>query len=439
MRRNEEGSKRSASQQGSRTTTPSRQQTGQQTRVLPMQTATDPVNMVQKSRTAAPVQSPAQKGKVISQQPNVLQGVVVPQATHAARSFKPLPLSSQGGIMPQPQASQITSRPQLQTQVPQGLIMPQPSKNVITSQAQAPQVVNTPAQQANQFIWMPASAVQPHLPLIYFKPEQREPVFVPASPLVREPVRVQQIPGQPPLLLSAQPMITSVSTSPSEGRKEPSSSSETVSTFTVLPQQVGQSAIQQAQRHEVGSGRQPVTVAPHGLNSVDNRPSRHLQDQGITQGSTMYLNKTQGLPQPTSLVNAVPPLQINPTVDDSSRASFLQPPPGLTSQAAPSQTPASISSASSIVHTSSPLTASPKQHSPEVVVGSQEKVTGSQESPRSSGTERSLVIGEETGQNSNDEKPPLRRAGRTISWRNKTQGKSKLQENRKSLAKDLRG
>lgn len=172
--------------------------------------------------------------------------------------------------------------------------------------------------------------------------------------------------------------------------------------------------------------------------TVDNKPPEQVQDQGITQGSTMYLNKTQGLPQSTSLVNTATPLQVNPTVDESSTASFLQPPPGLTTQAAPSQTRASISSSSSIVHTSSPLTASPKQHSSQVVVGSQERVTGFQHSPGPSGTERSLVNGEETGQNGADEKPPLRRAGRTISWRNKIQGRTKLQENRKSLAKDLR-
>lgn len=438
MRSNQTGSKQSASQQGSNTRTPSRQQTGQQTKVVPMQTATDEVN-IQKSRTPTSVQSSAQQGMVKLQHSQVLQGFVMPQTTHAAGSFKPQSLSSQGGIMPQPQASQIMSRPQLKTQVPQGLIMPQQSKNVITSQAQALQVVNTPAQQANQFIWVPASVVQPHLPLIYFKPDQRESEFVPAPPLVREPAHVQQIPGQPPPLISAQPTINSVSTSASEGRREPSSSSETVSTFTVLPQQIGQSAVQQAQRHDVGNGRQRMTVATQGLNSVDNKPSEHIQDQGITQGSTMYLNKTQGFPQPTSLVNTVTPLQINPTADESSTASFLQPPPGSTTQAAPSQTPSSISSASSIVYTSSPLTTSPKQHSPQVVVGSQERVTGSQGSPGPSGTERSLVIGEETGQDSKDEKPPLRRAGRTISWRNKTQGKSKLQENRKSLAKDLRG
>ena len=430
MRSNQTGSKRSASQQGSNTRTPSRQQTGQQTKVLPMQTATEPVN-VQKSRTPASVQSSAQQGMVKLQQSQVLQGFVMPQATHAAGSFKPQSLPSQGGVLPQPQASQIMSRPQLQTQVPQGLVMPQQSKNVITSQAQALQVVNAPAQQASQFIWVPAAAVQPHLPLVYFKPDQRESVFVPTSQLVREPAHVQQIPGQPPPLPSAPPTNNSVSTSASEGRREPSSSSETVSTFTVLPQQIGQSAVQQAQRQDVGNGRQRMTV--------DNKPPEQVQDQGITQGSTMYLNKTQGLPQSTSLVNTATPLQVNPTVDESSTASFLQPRPGLTTQAAPSQTPASISSSSSIVHTSSPLTASPKQHSPQVVVGSQERVTGFQHSPGPSGIERSLVNGEETGQNGEVEKPPLRRAGRTISWRNKTQGRTKLQENRKSLAKDLRG
>ena len=186
MRSNQTGSKKSASQQGSNTRTPLRQQTGQQTKVLPMQTATEPVN-VQKSRTPASVQSSAQQGMVKLQQSQVLQGFVMPQTTHAGGSFKPQSLSHQGGVMPQPQASQIMSRPQLQTQV------------------------------------------------------------------------------------------------------------------------------------------------------------------------------------------------------------------------------------------------------------TQERVTGFQDSPGPSGTERSLVNGEETGQNGEDEKPPLRRAGRTISWRNKTQGRTKLQENRKSLAKDLRG
>ena len=54
-------------------------------------------------------------------------------------------------------------------------------------------------------------------------------------------------------------------------------------------------------------------------------------------------------------------------------------------------------------------------------------------------SEGSFVVYQDKKDSAPELKLPLRPAGRTISWRFRTQGKSKLQEQRKYLARDLRG
>lgn len=283
-------------------------------------------------------------------------------------------------------------------------------------QQQSPGLV-TPAQPANQYVWVPASAIQQNMLVVYANPVapslQGGPMFV------SYPQAGQFIPQQAPVvLMTSQPSSTSrlprttmqsaVTTTSGRGKgvtpvsNRPSAG--TVTTFSVLPQHIGQSAVQSAQRHNVGSVRQPTaTVNEASVGSALPSSSKQPVVPSFPQSSHPTTSITSQLPS-TSL-----PLTSSP---------HQPPPPSIT-------------------------TASPSQRLPDAVVSrfnedsqSDESVNGSLRSRESDG---SVLVADETDPSSKDFHPPLRRAGRTITWRYRTQGKSKLQEQRKSLARDLRG
>lgn len=428
------------------------------------QTAVNQAATVQNSRKPGSVQSQISQGVVVPQ-PQVSQGMIMPQVMvkpqpqNSQVMIQQLPQATQGVIMlqpqnfqgvmlPPPQASQTMINPQPetfrgivmpQTKVPMGTIMQQPPKGVIISQAKTPLGAVTPTQPVQQLMWVPAPGVQPSVPFVYVKPNQG-PGQTP----------VNLIPSQPPsVLLSAQSMANTVSTLSSGLSKEPlsvksPSSSGTVSTFTVLPQQLGQSAVQSVQRREVESVRQQMVTVTQTSNTVtrsDSMPSSlRLRNEDTSQQTA---NRTQGLPSSSLLkepfppvITTVTPLQTNPIIAMPSTASLPQPSTGSVTHLAQSTTPASLSSTSSVAPASISIP-STTQRSPQAVGSSQGKVTEAQDSPRPRDTGGNEVNGGEADQGSK-EKPPLRRAGRTISWRKKPQGKSNIQEQRKFLAKDLR-
>ena len=193
--------------------------------------------------------------------------------------------------------------------------------------------------------------------------------------------------------------VTPVSNRPSGG---------TVTTFSVLPQHVGQSAVQSAQRNNIGSVRQPTTTTVNEAPVDSTMPSVSKQP--------VVPSFPQSRQQTASLTSQLPSTTLPIT------SSLHQPP-----------TPS--------VTTASPLPDASQL--PDAVVSSfnedsqsRESVNGSLRSRESDG---SVLVADETDPSSKDFHPPLRRAGRTITWRYRTQGKSKLQEMRKSLAKDLKG
>ena len=297
-------------------------------------------------------------------------------------------------------------------------------------QPQESQSVMIPAQPAKQYMWVPASAVQPNTPVVYVNPVlptlQGGPMLVPTA---------QFNPQQAPVVLmdsqsSSSPCISQANIQPlntmaSGGRKGAASvanktSSETVSTFTVLPQQVGQSAVQAASSYQQSSH---PSVTPVGTSKM--HPSGSLSPTSLPQASLQSVTQVTpsqthsvGLPSPTSLpqtsLQSVTPVAEPQTL-----------PKGLLSMSSPRQ-----SSPSTIT------TAAPSQRSPGAAINSPQKDT---ESQRPRAADGSFLVSDETAPGSKDSKPPLRRAGRTITWRYRTQGKSKLQEQRKSLAKDLKG
>lgn len=297
-------------------------------------------------------------------------------------------------------------------------------------QPQGSQSVMIPAQPAKQYMWVPASAVQPNTPVVYVNPViptlQGGPMLVPTA---------QFNPQQAPVVLmdsqsSSSPCISQANMQPlntmaSGGRKGAASvanktSSETVSTFTVLPQQVGQSAVQAASSLQQSSHPSvtPVGTASKmhtsGSLSPTSLPQASLQSVTQVTSSQTY---SVGLPSPTSLpqtsLQSVTPVAEPQTL-----------PKGLLSMSSPRQ-----SSPSTIT------TAAPSQRSPVAAINSPQKDT---ESQRPRAADGSFLVSDETAPGSKDSKPPLRRAGRTITWRYRTQGKSKLQEQKKSLAKDLK-
>ena len=279
-----------------------------------------------------------------------------------------------------------------------------------------------PAQPANQYMWVPASAIQQSMPVVYANPVapslQGGPMFV------SYPQAGQFIPQQSPVvLMTSQPSSTSclpqtttsmqAATTASSGRGKgvtPISnrpSGGTVTTFSVLPQHVGQSAVQSAQRNNVVSVRQPTTTT-----------------------TTVY---------EASVGSAMPSISKQPVVPSFPQSSHQT--TSLTSQLPSNTLP--ITSSPHQPPTPSVTTTSPSQRLPDAMVSGFNEGSQSHEivngSPRSRESGGSVLVADELDPSSKDFHPPLRRAGRTITWRYRTLGKSKLQETRKSLAKDLRG
>lgn len=280
---------------------------------------------------------------------------------------------------------------------------------------QGSQDLMKPAQPANQYMWVPASAVQPSMPVVYMNPVapslQGTPMFVTypqAGQFIPQQAPVMLVPSEPSSTsrlprTTTQAAITTTSGSwkgvaPVSNR----SSAETVTTFSVLPQHVGQLAVQSAQR-------QPTTTANHASSTASVVPSSSIPQ--------VVPSTPQSSHQTTSVQNQL--ISTTGAASTGLPSSRHQSPPPAVTTAAPSPRLSHAVGSSS----------SGGRHS-------QESLTGSQRSRESDGT--SVLAADETELNK-DLQPPLRRAGRTITWRCRTQGKSKLQEQKKSLAKDLKG
>lgn len=325
---------------------------------------------------------------------------------------------------------------------------------------QQSQGANTPAQPANQYMWVPASAIQQNMPMVYVNPVapslQGQPMFV------NYPQAGQLIPQQAPvMLMTSQPSSTSrlphttvqtavtatgrsgkgvlpVSNRPSAG---------TVTTFSVLPQSVGQSAVQSAQRRDVGRLRQQP-AASSSLPTSSKLPVVASLSQSVPiQVPSAGLPPTSSLQQslPPSFTTAVSSRRL-PNAALSSPNDKSQSELSYQTTSAQSQLPSTDLPLNSSLRQSPPpsrTTASLTQRLPDTAVSnskegrqSQESLSGSQ---RSKESDDSVLVAYEGDTSTQDFNAPLRRAGRTITWRYRTQGKSKLQEQKKSLAKDLRG
>ena len=418
---------------------PSMKSSASQTRPLPQgvgvtnaqaqrKATTPPFVQIQRSSAPSAAVVPSNQPRGISNQPVQYQPLTLPPKSTAGMQYTAtaLPVSNLSAAVvplnqgPQPVQYQPLTWPPVSTAKVQKSATPVAAL-VPSNQLQQPsQGLIMPAQPANQFMWVPASAIQQSMPVVYANPVapslQGGPMFV------SYPQAGQFIPQQPAVvLMTSQPSSTSplprttsgmqAAITMSSGRGKgvtPVSnrpSGGTVTTFSVLPQHVGQSAVQSAQRNDVVSVvRQPTTTvyeAPVGsaMPSISKQPVV----PSFPQSSHQTTSSTTQLPSNTLPITSSP----------------HQPP-------TPSVTAASLS-----------------QRLPDAMIsgsneGSQfhEIVNGSSRSRESDG---SVLVAEEPDPSSKDFHPPLRRAGRTITWRYRTQGKSKLQEARKSLAKDLRG
>lgn len=187
--------------------------------------------------------------------------------------------------------------------------------------------------------------------------------------------------------------------------------SGTVTTFSVLPQHVGQAAVL---GHNTGSVKTTTTttttstIATTVINQVSSTSSSAPSSQ-IQPPSFQSLQQT--IPEPSEEA-----LTSNHNLPSTSVLD--QTPSHAVTTASPSQRESpSVASSSSGDHQS------------------QESLTGSQ---RSRQLEGSVLVSDETDPSTKDTQLPLRRAGRTITWRHRTQGKSKLREKKKSIAKNLK-
>lgn len=390
---------------------------------------TPPSAQIQRSATQSAAVVSLHQGlpRGVSNQPVQYRPLTLPPMSTAGmrNTATALPFSNpSAAVLPlnqglQPVQYQPLTWPPMSTAKVQKSATPVPAL-VPSNQLQQPsQGLVTPAQPANQYMWVPASAIQQSMPVVYANPVapslQGGPMFV------SYPQAGQFIPQQAPVvLMTSQPSSTSclprtttvmqatIATT-SERAKGVTpvsnrSSGGTVTTFSVLPQHVGQSAVQSAQRNNVGSVRQPTTtVNEASVGSAMPSVSKQPVVPSFPQSSHQTTSLTSQLPSTTLPITSSP----------------HQPP------------------------TPSATTASPSQRLPDAVVRkfnedsqSHESVNGSSHSRESDG---SFLVADETDPSSKDFHLPLRRAGRTVTWRYRTQGKSKLQEMRKSLAKDLRG
>jgi len=321
---------------------------------------------------------------------------------------------------------------------------------------QGSQSLILPVQPANQYMWVPA--VQPNMPVVYANPVaptlQGGPVFVPAASLIPQQAPVVLMTSQPsstPRL--AQATTQAAGTLAGGGQNgaaavENRTSSGTVSTFTVLPQQVGQSAVQSAQRNNVGSVKQTaISQASNIASSVSSSsvlPLTPSSPQSINKANSVpgktpltatYSTQTLGLPSTSSLQQSSAMVTAPSQTLPVGAVSLPQSSPPSVTPAAPSRTQTGLPSTSPTPTRNASLPTQPSTHA---AATSPPKGTESQGSMRPREADGSFLVSDETDPSSKDSKPPFRRAGRTITWRYRTQGKSRLLEQRKSLAKDLK-
>lgn len=411
-------------------------------------------------KTSTPQTKKPPQGLVISNAQAQRNPAMAPY-TQTQRTGNPVP-----AVVPVNQGPQrnLSNQPVQHQQLPSSSAKVQNAGTLVPAvvQPQGSQGVMMPAQPANQYMWVPAHTVQPNMPVVYVNPVapslQGAPVFVPAAPLIPQQAPVMLMTSQP-TSASRPPQATTqvVSTMASGGWKGAApvanrTSSGTVSTFTVLPQQVGQSAVQSAQSRDVGGVKQSTAAVNQTFNTTSNvsTSGAPLSSQSRAQAAavpgqpptqTMSLPPAAPLQQSSSPVTTVALTQ-TPPKGLPSITSLPQSSPQSVTPVAPSQThPMGLPSTSPIRQSPSPATSatSPTQRSAHAVVNSPQKSTETQGSQQPREADGSFLVSDETDPSLKDFKPPLRRAGRTITWRYRTQGKSKIQEQRKSLAKDLKG
>ena len=388
---------------------------------------TSPSAPIQRSATqpAAVVSLNQGLPRGISSQPLQYQPLTLPSKSTAGtqNTATALPFSNpSAAVLPlnqglQPVQYQPPTWPPMSTEMVKKPAAPVPAL-VPSNQLQQPSHgLITPAQPATQYMWVPASAIQQNMPVVYANPVapslQGGPMFV------SYPRAGQFIPQQAPVvLMTSQPLSTSclprttmqaaITKTSGRGKEVTPVSNRpsggTVTTFSVLPQHVGQLAVQSAQRNNVGSVRQPTaTVNEASVGSAMPSSGKQPVVPSFPQSSHQTTSITSPLPSTTFSITSLPHQPSTPSVTTVSQSQTLP------------DVEVSRSSEGSQSH---------------------ESVPGNSLSRESEG---SFLVADETDPSPKDSHPPLRRAGRTITWRYRTQGKSKLQEMRKSLAKDLRG
>lgn len=303
-----------------------------------------------------------------------------------------------------------------------------PSQPVVPSNnpLQGSQSHTRPAQPAKQYMWVPASQVkQPAVPVVYMNPVA--PNLQGGPMLMTYPPGQQFIPQQAPVMLLAnQPSSTSSLVRTTEAPKTSSDSlkgtvpvsnrspSGTVTTFSVLPQHVGQNAVLSAQGYNTGTVKTTTTTTtPTTAATINNQVSSNSSSAPSSQiqpPSSQSLQKT--IPEPGEEA-----LTTNQSLPSTSALDHT-PSHAITTTSPSLRVSSSVMSSSSGDHQS------------------QESLSRIQRSRQSDG---SVLVTDETDPSTKEINLPFRRAGRTITWRHRTQGKSKLQEQKKSLAKDLRG
>ena len=321
---------------------------------------------------------------------------------------------------------------------------------------------------------VPAAAVQQNVPLFYMNPaapnvQGRGPVFLTYSQtgqVIPQQMPVAFIPNQPATTQTSKPVMKTVSSSSQtrEASASTQSSFDTRTTFSVLPQNVGQSAVEKAQKQYSGgvvkqpsatyhnSAPGPQRVAAAAAGAVQQGPRQHTETR--RQNTESVTPETNHNHTPNSKVisrqqeSGQPSFEKSEDVrsgktkktDGNGPAARTQ---AYVSSSGPSftgsQIPALNSSPVSTMRDQPPLSEVSKKPAVEPVynTSSPEQISSLTCSVVRK-SEGSILVAD-VDPNEGDLKPPFRKAGRTVSWRYRTQGKSKLQERRKALARDLKG
>ena len=351
----------------------------------------------------------------------------VPRTSTPSTVVMPLNEGLKGSVMlNQPVQYQPMTWPPKSSVKVQNVAAPVPALVPSNQALQGSQGLIRPAQPANQYMWVPASAVQQPMPVVYVNPVapslQGGPMLVtypPARPFIPQQAPVMLLTSQPS---STSPLVRTIVqgalTTPSGNLKNVvpvsnRSSSGTVTTFSVLPQHVGQAAVLSAEGHNARNVKTTTTTTTATVNNHATSTSSVVPSSSIQTSSSQSHHQTISSPsQQPSVTGATNTGLPSPSSLD------LTPPPSVTTTAPSQRLSHAVVSSSS----------GDRQ--------SQESLT---ESSRSRESDGSVLVSDETDPSTKDLQPPIRRAGRTITWRYRTQGKSKLQEQKKSLSKDLKG